>query len=88
MDLTGTTVVDISIEHVSIEGFGVIDSAAMRMALERHLARLVEERGLPGTWQQPGSRADVRTSLDWDGRGGADGLSAALAERIYAELAP
>lgn len=87
MELTGQAVVDISIEHLSIEGFGEIDSAAMRRALEQHLVRLVQERGLPGTWQQPGSRADVRTSLDWDGRGGADGFSAALAERIHAELA-
>lgn len=87
MDLTGTTLVDIAIEHVSIEGFGAIDSAAMRHALRRDLARLVEERGLPRAWQVPGARADVRTSLDWDGRGGTAGFSAALAERIYAELA-
>ncbi|MGB8022382.1 MAG: hypothetical protein WCF04_14215 [Candidatus Nanopelagicales bacterium] len=87
MDVTGTTLVDISIEHVSIEGFGVIDSAAMRQNLQRDLARLVSERGLPGAWRQPGARADVRTTLDWDGRGGTEAFSAALAERIYVELA-
>jgi hypothetical protein len=83
MDVTPPTVVEISIEHLTIEGFGAMDSFAVRLALQRDLARLVEERGLPVPWTTPGTHADISASLDWDGRGGADGLSAALAERLY-----
>jgi hypothetical protein len=83
MDLMPPTIVDISIEQVTIEGLGPADRRSMRRALERDLARLVEERGLPDSWIASGARSQVTARMDWDGRGGTDGLSAALAEQIY-----
>ena len=80
------TIVDISIAEVIVEGLGDVDRLALRESLERHLARLVEERGLPASWRTSGVRADVSTTLEWDGRGGTEGLTAALADRIYRGL--
>ena len=89
MDLTEvTTIVDVSIDEVTVEGLADVDRLAMRAALEDHLARLIQERGLPPAWRTPGTRAEVSAELDWDGRGGTDGLTAALADRIYRGFAP
>lgn len=83
MDVTPSTIVDISIEQVTIEGLGPVDRRSFGRTLERDLARLVEERGLPDSWTASGARSEVTASLDWDGRGGTGGLSVALAEQIY-----
>jgi len=88
MDLSRQVRIDISIDRVSIEGFGRHDEFALSLALQRNLSRLVTERGLPGGWSTDVTRADVRSApLTWDGRGGDEGLAAALARQIYATFA-
>lgn len=87
MDLTPPTIIDISIEQVTFEGFGYVDQRSMHRALESNLARLVQERGIPDSWAASGDRSEISASLSWDGRGGTQGLSAALAEQIYQGLA-
>ena len=82
MDVT-PTVVEITIDHLSIEGFGSVDRAVIRRSLQRDLAHIIQEHGIPGVWTSGQAPAEVRTSLEWDGRGGAHGLSAALAAQLY-----
>lgn len=80
--------VDITIEHLSIEGFGRRDGLAVRLALQRNLVRLIQEHGLPRGWATDTARDDVAaTGLSWDGRGGDDGLAAALARQLYEAFA-
>jgi len=83
MDVTPPTIVDISIEQVTLEGLGPLDRHSMRRALERDLAHLIDERGIPDSWATSGARSEVTAVLHWDGRGGTDALSSALAEQIY-----
>lgn len=87
MDMTPPTIIDISIEQVTFEGFGSVDQRSMHRALESNLARLVQERGIPESWAASSARSEITASLSWDGRGGTQGLSAALAEQIYQRIA-
>lgn len=42
--------IDFHIDEVVLHGFDGLEAAAFRSALERELARLLTERGLPQTW--------------------------------------
>ena len=87
MEVTRDLSVEIAIEQVLVEGFGPRSGFALKLALERELARLVRERGVPAAWTRESSRATVDVpALRWDGRGGEAGLAAAVAHELYAEL--
>lgn len=76
--------VDITIEHLSIEGFGRRDGGAVSLALQHNLVRLIQEHGPPRGWTTDTAREEVvAAGLNWDGRGGDEGLAAALARQIY-----
>lgn len=78
--------IEISIAELHVEGLGAVDEAQLRAHLERDLARVVGERGLPGIVADR-AVADARITLGWDGRDGTPGLAAALAERLYEGMA-
>jgi hypothetical protein len=84
MDLTGQPAVELTVDHVTVDGLGRRDQAALRSAIERHLRSLVRDRGLPVG--SPGDRSDVVIDLPWDGRGGDDALARALAVHIHRAL--
>jgi hypothetical protein len=89
MEMTPPVTVDITIERVTVEGFGQRDSLGLRRALERSLTRLVEERGLPGGWATDAVRGDVRAApLRVATDAGERDLADALARRIYEAFGP
>jgi hypothetical protein len=79
--------VELAIEQVTVEGVGPQNGFALKLALQRELARLVRERGVPQGWdhERSGQVIDI-PSLQWDGRGGETGLAAALAGELYKEF--
>ncbi|MET1052840.1 MAG: hypothetical protein ABWX65_09400 [Mycetocola sp.] len=82
MDVRPPTIVDVRIEHVTIEGLGELDRASLAAALERDLARLVSEHGIPAAWAA-GAHPAITANLRWNALGGTNALSSALAEQIY-----
>ncbi|MEV8313560.1 hypothetical protein AB0Q95_05240 [Streptomyces sp. NPDC059900] len=83
MDLTSLSAVELTIDRVTVEGFGRRDSATLRRGIERHFSTLVEEKGLPdGLPSMARDRRNVVIDLVWDGRDD-EGLSRVLAARIY-----
>jgi len=76
--------VDVTIDLLSVEGLGAPDPAVLQAAVERHITALVSRDGAP--WATNRARADLVVELDWDGRGGGDGLARALAHGIHRAL--
>ncbi|MGC5172561.1 hypothetical protein ACPW96_01165 [Micromonospora sp. DT81.3] len=87
MDLTSPTMIEIAIQDISIEGFGFVDGEILQHSLPRDLARLVADRGLPASWTSGTPLGDLTATLDWDGRGGTEALSQALAAQLYEGMA-
>ena len=84
MELTQGTNVEILIDVVRIEGFEPRNASTFKVAMEGALARLLAESGVPAALVAGGSRSTVTLDgLRWDGRGGDDGLAAALAQELY-----
>ena len=48
--------IDLTIEHLVLHGFAPADRARIGAAVERELARLVGERGLPAAWRDGAER--------------------------------
>jgi hypothetical protein len=87
MALNRSVDVEITIDQITVEGFGAHNPLAFRLALERELARLVQERGVPTGWERGRSTPTLEIgSLRWDGRGAEAGLASALAGELYREL--
>ena len=84
MALTRAVTLELTIGLVSIEGCGPRNAFRLKLSLERELSRLLGERGLPAGWASGSAPPVVRTDgFRWDGRGGDEGLAAALARHLY-----
>ena len=76
-------VVEVSIDRLTFEGFGRIDAAAVRAALEGGLTRLISDGGVPGIDSE---QHGIRVALEWSGNGGGAELGGALAVSLYQGL--
>lgn len=82
MDLT-PTVVEMRIDQLTLEGFGRVDVAAVRTALEAGLERRISAGRVPFAASHRPAIALVAT---WDGAPDAAALGEALAATVYAGI--
>ncbi|MFJ8113484.1 hypothetical protein [Streptomyces sp. NPDC096132] len=82
--MTFPSAVELTISRLTVEGVGHRTEHALRAGVERHFALLVAKRGVPVGWlSAPDDRSCVTLDLGWDGRGGDEGLTRALAAGLY-----
>jgi hypothetical protein len=77
---------ELAIEHLVLEGVRPADAHVVGAALERELARLVREGGVPEA--RAAVAADVPASIDARAGESPAALGARLADAIYGRLAP
>lgn len=79
--------IELAIEHLVLEGVRPADANAVGEALERELARLVRERGVPDAAIEDVA-GEVPASITSRAGESPSALGARLADAIYGRLSP
>jgi hypothetical protein len=72
--------IEMQIDRLTLEGFGRIDVAAVRMALETGLERRISQGGMRFT---ASDRPALALAVSWDGQPDSAALGEALAASLY-----
>lgn len=82
-------ILELHIESMIVEGVDALDSDLLRLAIERELARIVTERGIPRSWSAangtiavPGGAFDLSEAAD------IGHVAAHIAGVVYGGLQP
>ena len=79
--------IDLHIDELIVHGFPTTDRAQIAAAVERELARLLAERGVPSGWAQGADVAQLDSGSFQVVQGApADAVGAQVAQAIYGGL--